>query len=234
MSLFDQGKGRRVKCQHDGTPLYFPNEMALYPAALNCDEYQVKPDFGLYADFAWRPTWRNEFINWPDFRIPVDLDLAVQQIWETCERANCGEVVEVGCIGGHGRTGTILGCAVTYSVGLSCSTEQATEWVRTNYCDRAIETALQQWFISYFRSQIFNLEVPPKPTPQTVKTSMDTYCSKTNHYAMWIQGHSKCADRSSCPVWASDVRSFESSSIPQNIKTSGAALLSRYKQDGRF
>jgi hypothetical protein len=49
------------------------------------------------------------------------------------DRARAGEQVEVGCLGGHGRTGT------------------AVAWVRASYCQKAVETAAQEAFITGLR-----------------------------------------------------------------------------------
>lgn len=105
------------------------------------------PDFGLYADYSWRPNSRNEFIDWPDFGIPANPKLAYHQIksaYSLSKKIN----VEIGCIGAHGRTGTILACMSIIDMDLNPN--HAIEFVRDTYCNCAIETSKQENFVEYF------------------------------------------------------------------------------------
>lgn len=57
-----------------------------------------------------------------------------------------GQSVEVGCLGGHGRTGTALAClAVLAGLG-----EDPVRWIRARYCQHAVETDEQANFASSF------------------------------------------------------------------------------------
>jgi protein-tyrosine phosphatase len=58
----------------------------------------------------WQPTWPAEFIDWVDFGLPVDTPLASRLIAEIFHRARSGQLVEVGCHAGNGRTGSIIAC----------------------------------------------------------------------------------------------------------------------------
>lgn len=128
----------------------------IYCSALNNDRSHGSdllsgdptPDFGLYADYKWRPTWRNELINWPDFGVPKEPFIAIQQIHDAFYRS-FNESVEIGCIGGHGRTGTILACMV--SEHLDVSSDRAIDIVRDKYCHHAIESSSQEDFIEFYR-----------------------------------------------------------------------------------
>lgn len=60
------------------------------------------------------------------------------------DRARAGERVEVGCIGGHGRTGTTLACLAILA---GHPPGEAVAWVRANYCAEAVETPEQKAFI---------------------------------------------------------------------------------------
>ena len=62
-------------------------------------------------------------------------------------RARSGGLVEVGCAGGLGRTGTVLACMATLA-GVQSS--EAVAWVRANYDQRAVETAEQEAFVERF------------------------------------------------------------------------------------
>ncbi len=110
-------------------------------------------DFGLYMDSAWAPTWDAVVIDWPDFGLPTDSETAAAQIISAFERAKRGERVEIGCVGGLGRTGTVLACMAILS---GVQAEGAVAWVRANYDPHAVETAEQEawvlWFAGYTRS----------------------------------------------------------------------------------
>jgi len=56
-----------------------------------------------------------------------------------------GKRVHVHCIGGHGRTGTVIACYMGIHMGI----KTPIAWVRENYCERAIETKKQIAFINY-------------------------------------------------------------------------------------
>jgi hypothetical protein len=66
--------------------------------------------FGLYLDPRWQPSWPADLIEWRDFGLPEDPELAAQKIEAAFSRARSGELVEIGCLGGSGRTGTVLAC----------------------------------------------------------------------------------------------------------------------------
>jgi len=67
-------------------------------------------DFSLYMDARSEPSWPSDMIDWPDFGLPSDERRAATQIRDAFLRARSGETVEVGCLGGLGRTGTVLAC----------------------------------------------------------------------------------------------------------------------------
>jgi hypothetical protein len=73
-------------------------------------EHDVARDFGLYLNGRWRSTWPSDTIDWRDFGLPTDATRAAAQILDAFVRAKSGEAVEVGCLGGLGRTGTVLAC----------------------------------------------------------------------------------------------------------------------------
>ena len=109
------------------------------------------PDFGLYLDPAWAPTWDAERIDWPDFGLPADPVKAAARIVSAFERAQAGERVEVGCVEGLGRTGTVLACmAILAGVRL----EKAVGWVRANYDPRAVETPEQEEWVKWFARNV--------------------------------------------------------------------------------
>jgi hypothetical protein len=104
-----------------------------------------KPDFGLYLDSRWQPPWDHGHIDWSDFALPDDTDAAGQSLGSLLGRARSGERVEVGCLGGHGRTGTALAWLAVLS---GHPAGDAVNWVRAHYCSRAVETPEQEAFVA--------------------------------------------------------------------------------------
>ena len=102
------------------------------------------PDVGLYLDGRWAPPWPHRIVDWPDFGVPTDVDEFVATLRSLLARARGGEQVEIGCLGGHGRTGTTLACVAVLA---GARPEDAVAWVRATYCPEAIETAEQASFV---------------------------------------------------------------------------------------
>ena len=107
-------------------------------------------EFGLYMDLRWNPTWPAEIIDWPDFGLPADAAHAASQIREAFTRAQRGQVVEIGCLGGLGRTGTVLACMAVLA---GVDPADAVAWVRQNYRSGAIETTEQERWVDWFAQE---------------------------------------------------------------------------------
>ena len=100
------------------------------------------PAFGLYLDERWSPPWPHEHVDWPDFGLPVDAEAMRASLQALLARARSGEEVEVGCLGGHGRTGTALACLAVLT---GCAPADSVSWVRSSFCDdaRALDEAVR-------------------------------------------------------------------------------------------
>jgi hypothetical protein len=109
----------------------------------------VPPDFGLYLDELWDPPWPHEHVAWPDFGLPADLADATEAFRDLLIRARRGEAVEIGCLGGHGRTGTAVACLAVLA---GAPADEAVAWVRDVYCPLAVETDEQVAFVAAFSS----------------------------------------------------------------------------------
>jgi protein-tyrosine phosphatase len=105
---------------------------------------ELPPDYGLYLDKRWQPPWTHEHLDWPDFGIPDDAAQLAGGLRSLLDRARIGERVEVGCLGGHGRTGTALACLAILD---GCRPGEAISWVRAHYCTDAVETVQQEAFV---------------------------------------------------------------------------------------
>jgi protein-tyrosine phosphatase len=103
-----------------------------------------EPDYGLYFDRRWQPPWAHGHVEWPDLGVPANPTELVAGVTSVLDRARAGERVEVGCLGGHGRTGTAL-AVLAILTGQPGS--EAVEWVRAMYCARAVETTEQERFV---------------------------------------------------------------------------------------
>jgi protein-tyrosine phosphatase len=115
------------------------------------------PDVGFYLDGSWAtgtvvssPGFRPPFISrkrtqiviypWPDLGIPRDPRRFKRALRWMLEQASGGRRVEVGCAGGHGRTGTTLAGLLVLQ---GMSPREAVRRVRRSYCDEAIESPEQ-------------------------------------------------------------------------------------------
>jgi hypothetical protein len=107
----------------------------------------VAPDLGVYLDPAWQPIWPHVVIDWEDLGLPTDRDRFSAAINDVLDRARSGQTVEVGCLGGHGRTGTFL---AVLAVRAGEPPRSAVEWVRAHYCQDAVETVEQEVFVETF------------------------------------------------------------------------------------
>jgi hypothetical protein len=105
------------------------------------------PDYGLYLDQRWQPPWPHDHVDWPDFGVPTESAALVTALGALLDRARTGQRVELGCIGGHGRTGTALACL---AVMIGHPSSEAVAWVRTTYCPEAVETPEQESFVRDF------------------------------------------------------------------------------------
>ena len=110
-------------------------------------EREERPDFGLYLDGCWHPPWEHAHVDWPDFGVPADARTTLADLTAFRERSHAGQRVEIGCLGGHGRTGTALAMLAVLS---GCAPGTAVAWVRAHYCDHAVETPGQEAFVAAF------------------------------------------------------------------------------------
>jgi hypothetical protein len=108
---------------------------------------EAVPSFGLYLDERWKPPWPHSHIAWPDLGLPTHVDALRHALLELIVRAKEGGSVEIGCLGGHGRTGTALACLAVLT---GTPPVEATEWVRANYCRKAVETDAQEELVRSF------------------------------------------------------------------------------------
>jgi Protein-tyrosine phosphatase len=132
------------------TPVEFADGTSVTAVSFGVDEpyrRDAQPRFGLYLDPRWAPPWPHDHVRWPDFGVPDDSDELRAALAQLLERARAGKLVEIGCLGGHGRTGTALACLAVLT---GTPANEAVDWVRAAYCPQAVETAEQVAFVETF------------------------------------------------------------------------------------
>lgn len=126
------------------------------------------PDFGIYASEAWSPDCPAIMLPWQDYGLPTcsftNAARAIKRAWDAAVE---GDTVEVGCVGSHGRTGTILACFAVLS-DPEMTGPEAVAWVRKHHCTKAVEVSEQEWFVRWFRA--WSLGLPfSEQRPGTLK-----------------------------------------------------------------
>ena len=128
----------------------FPDGTEVQATGVGRPDGDPPPTFGLYLDHCWAdfgPPWEHVVIDWPDFELPVDRVGACAEIRSAFHRAQAGQRVEVGCVGGSGRTGTVLACMAILA-GVPAGS--AVNWLRQAYKRSAVETREQERFVEGF------------------------------------------------------------------------------------
>ncbi len=141
--------------------LVLPSGRLLRGRALRKPVEEPPPHFGLYLlRHDPEPTpWPYRWVRWPDFRLPSDQADARDALIEAWERS-ANQRVEVGCLGGRGRTGTALAC-VTVLDGLSPA--EAVSYVREHYDRRAGETPWQRRYVARFEPAVGGPMIDSEP-----------------------------------------------------------------------
>lgn len=153
--------------RHCQTPVHFGDgETTVYCTSLSkASQAETVPDFALYLDGAWRPDSMAIMLPWQDYGLPLVSDaFAEYAIKEAFSWAKAGAFVELGCIGAHGRTGAVLACMAVLA-DPELQPDEAVQFVRTAYCQHAIETREQEWFVARFHAEHHGLPVPEMPAP---------------------------------------------------------------------
>lgn len=110
------------------------------------------PDLGCYAYGGWNPASPALFIPWQDYGLPTcTYTQAARAIKQAFDAAKDGQVVEVGCMGGHGRTGTILACMAVLA-DPELTGPEAVKFIKATHCTKAVETSSQEWYVRWFRA----------------------------------------------------------------------------------
>lgn len=79
----------------------------------------------------------------PDMGVPKSADDFKKLIEWLSLQLFAKKLVHIGCIGGHGRTGTVLAALVTHMTG----NKDSIAYVRKHYCEKAVESVSQIKFL---------------------------------------------------------------------------------------
>jgi len=156
-------------CQHAMDEFALLDELKIYLSGRRGNKVTQEPTVGCYMDSGWvnsmfivtpncptndnlltTPSYPYMYIQWPDMRdIPI-MEYSQAIVW-CMSRLFEGHKLEIGCHGGHGRTGTLLAGILVYQ-GMSAS--DAIKKVRTGHCEQAIETQLQEKLIQRYCEEL--------------------------------------------------------------------------------
>lgn len=111
-------------------------------------DIEVALDRGAAVDIRAFP-WNHKmglFIEFPitDGRAPADVEEFHKMVVWLTSRLRKGKTLHIGCIGGHGRTGTLLAALYAHMTKDS----KAITYVRENYCPKSVESAEQVDFLA--------------------------------------------------------------------------------------
>lgn len=108
---------------------------------------RVEGTFGMLLASELKELDHDYHLPCKDFGVP-DTGAYEKAVSTICLETAIGDLVYIGCMGGIGRTGTVMAGVVR--VLQECSGEQAIGWVRHNYLGHAVETKAQQTLVGEF------------------------------------------------------------------------------------
>lgn len=126
-----------------GSVLFISGGSCHNPIIKDADVY-IGLDANMRRGLAW--PWKGGVeVEFPitDMNAPTDAETFKALITWTCTQLQEGKKVHVGCIGGHGRTGTFLAALTAELTG----EKDAIQYVRKNYCEKAVESVSQIKFL---------------------------------------------------------------------------------------
>jgi hypothetical protein len=119
---------------------------AFKPVKTDADVYVVlqSGDMRGRASDPWEKQTRHEVqYAIDDMHAPENVTRFKKMVTWVCNQLHDGKTVHVGCIGGHGRTGTVLSAIIAEALG----EKDAIQYVRKHYCKKAVESKAQVQFL---------------------------------------------------------------------------------------
>ena len=124
-----------------------------------------------------------------DMDAPADVPRFKKLVTWVCNQLQSGKTVHVGCIGGHGRTGTVLSAIVAELKG----EKNAIQYVRKHYCKKAVESKSQIHFL--MKHYGVSEAEPTKGYKQPVLKPVDTFDDVPTSAPLYRQGQGPWVDR---------------------------------------
>lgn len=123
----------------------------------------IEPDLAVYLDHNWVPATVAFHIGWEDYGLPYPhRDDVIYIAKQALQAAQEGYTVEVGCLGGHGRTGTFL-AILNMLASPEVTPRFSIRHVRRHYCHKSVETRLQEWYVHSVHATLHGLRIPRLP-----------------------------------------------------------------------
>ena len=88
------------------------------------------------------------FLDWPDMGV-LEIEDLKPVVEYLASKIHMG--IEIGCMGGHGRTGTLMALIMVH---LGCKPGKDIKTIRKDYCHRAIETQKQEDLIKAYAEEV--------------------------------------------------------------------------------
>lgn len=186
------------ECDHWRTPVKVgEHEMwatGLFDKPLKSKVVEAEaPDLGVYCDRQWlahlggvaglgidglvKPCWPFLVMDWKDMA-DFDDEIFANLVGNLVALVEEGKRVEVACLGGHGRTGTVIAAVIAKVERLSA--KDAIDGLRKRYCSKAVESYTQEDSIYRFLGE----EPPPLP-PMATYQYKPKVVAPGNKYPDW-------------------------------------------------
>jgi len=143
-----------VRCWDDHKPIKISNGEVLGAARAHPQkgyDIYIGLDYGMQFQTKNWPWQKNggtgpvEFLfPIPDMSVPKDVKNFKKMIVWMLGQLDDGKRIQVGCIGGHGRTGLVLAALVQVA---GIAPRKAIQWVRKHHCKKAVESESQVKFL---------------------------------------------------------------------------------------
>jgi hypothetical protein len=120
-----------------------------------------------------------------DMHAPKNIKRFKKMITWLCNQLQEGKTIHVGCIGGHGRTGTVLSAIVAESLGK----KKAIQYVRKHYCPKAVESTEQVKFLMEHYG-VVEADPTKKYSSSSVSHIGSSHVSSGSSYKKYVDGTS--------------------------------------------
>ena len=144
---------------------------------------------GMVSPVLWH--WPFLQVDWPDMGVmhPEEIKTLVKA---TVRLIKAGKRVEIACMGGHGRTGTLLALLRVKLGGMKAA--EAIESIRADYCDKTVESIKQIDAVYTYSGE----EIPTEGKPKAAKMG---YASSWGLGAQWGGSHNTTPICATCDHW---------------------------------